>query len=161
MDSAAADQPAQTPRCLGCDYPLLSLPENRCPECGRGFDPDDPRTVRTPQSPGKFAQFLLKPPGWPMFSAIGVASLISFIADMGPGRYFELSALATLSWMFIIALWAARLYLWGCVRNWYRQDCVLGPRHPRKWLVMPTALIVIIALAAGNIPFKVAFWLSR
>ncbi len=30
--------------CLGCRYPLDLLPENRCPECGRAFDPCDPAT---------------------------------------------------------------------------------------------------------------------
>jgi hypothetical protein len=38
--------------CRYCDYILDGLPSNRCPECGRNFDPDDPRTyrLRTPQS---------------------------------------------------------------------------------------------------------------
>ncbi len=31
-------------RCRGCGYILEHLPEPRCPECGRAFDPDDPRT---------------------------------------------------------------------------------------------------------------------
>jgi hypothetical protein len=31
-------------RCLGCGYILEHLPENRCPECRRAFDPNDPRT---------------------------------------------------------------------------------------------------------------------
>ncbi len=31
-------------RCLGCGYQLKHLPENRCPECGRTFDPDDDKT---------------------------------------------------------------------------------------------------------------------
>ena len=37
-------------RCLGCGYILEYLPEPRCPECGRGFDPDDPDTymIRAP-----------------------------------------------------------------------------------------------------------------
>jgi hypothetical protein len=29
-------------RCKSCRYPLAKLPEHRCPECGRGFDPNDP-----------------------------------------------------------------------------------------------------------------------
>lgn len=28
--------------CLTCDYDLRSLSDNRCPECGRWFDPHDP-----------------------------------------------------------------------------------------------------------------------
>jgi hypothetical protein len=39
------------PRCLGCEYPLLGLDDNRCPECGRGFDLSDPATFRRPPPP--------------------------------------------------------------------------------------------------------------
>jgi len=31
-------------RCLDCGYILDRLPELRCPECGRAFDPGDPTT---------------------------------------------------------------------------------------------------------------------
>lgn len=31
-------------RCLTCGYDLRGLPEPRCPECGRGFDPNDAAT---------------------------------------------------------------------------------------------------------------------
>jgi len=34
-------------RCLSCDYELSGLTEHRCPECGRGFDPEDARTYRS------------------------------------------------------------------------------------------------------------------
>jgi hypothetical protein len=30
---------------------LRNLPENRCPECGREFDPSDPNTFISPQQP--------------------------------------------------------------------------------------------------------------
>jgi hypothetical protein len=30
--------------CRGCGYALIGLPGNRCPECGREFDPVDPHT---------------------------------------------------------------------------------------------------------------------
>jgi hypothetical protein len=41
-------------RCLGCGYDLHGLPENRCPECGRGFDPAHPSTFASGQ----------REPGW-------------------------------------------------------------------------------------------------
>jgi hypothetical protein len=31
-------------RCLNCKYDLRNLPEHRCPECGREFDPNDSTT---------------------------------------------------------------------------------------------------------------------
>jgi len=34
-------------RCLGCSYILDGLTVERCPECGRPFDPDDPKTFAT------------------------------------------------------------------------------------------------------------------
>jgi hypothetical protein len=32
--------------CAGCGYVLKDLPESRCPECARAFDPADPHTFR-------------------------------------------------------------------------------------------------------------------
>ena len=32
--------------CIGCDYSLKNLEHNRCPECGRAFDPKNPKTYR-------------------------------------------------------------------------------------------------------------------
>jgi hypothetical protein len=37
--------PAPPPRCLWCGYILEYLPEDRCPECGNAFDPDDLENV--------------------------------------------------------------------------------------------------------------------
>lgn len=34
-------------RCLSCDYDLSNLTEHRCPECGRAFDPRNPKTFST------------------------------------------------------------------------------------------------------------------
>jgi hypothetical protein len=34
----------ETMRCFGCGYDLHGLPENRCPECGRAFDPSNSTT---------------------------------------------------------------------------------------------------------------------
>jgi hypothetical protein len=35
-------------RCITCGYALRELTENRCPECGRSFDPHDSLTMYTP-----------------------------------------------------------------------------------------------------------------
>jgi hypothetical protein len=48
--------------CLGCRYPLRGLSTaTRCPECGREFDPSDPRTMRLPRPPGWFVRRMSRP----------------------------------------------------------------------------------------------------
>ena len=42
--SESDGSPEGTMRCSGCSYDLRGLPENRCPECGRPFDPGSPDT---------------------------------------------------------------------------------------------------------------------
>ncbi len=44
---------AESKRCLGCGYILEHLPEPRCPECGREFDPDDPRSFFVRRESGR------------------------------------------------------------------------------------------------------------
>ena len=41
-------------RCFGCQYDLSNLSGHRCPECGRAFDPNDPRTFLSGAMPWRF-----------------------------------------------------------------------------------------------------------
>lgn len=44
MSQSRIDEP--TMYCRECSYVLDALPENRCPECGKSFDPQNPGTFR-------------------------------------------------------------------------------------------------------------------
>ena len=61
--------------CLGCNYPLRGLRDNRCPECGRRFDPDDPWTMNIGRPMPPLVRRLISPPARPawivFFLAIG------------------------------------------------------------------------------------------
>jgi hypothetical protein len=50
---------APTMYCWHCSYVLDWLSERRCPECGRSFDPDDPRTFRRTPKVKKRASLVL------------------------------------------------------------------------------------------------------
>src|SRR5262249_49858822 len=63
-------EPAGAPRCLGCFYVLTGLTESRCPECGRKFNLNDPKTF-TRKPPFLRWHFWL--PGLALASGIAIA----------------------------------------------------------------------------------------
>ena len=54
-------------RCLDCHYSLKNLTEHRCPECGRPFDPNNPRS---------FLHVDSEKPGTAVLMAIGVGLIV-------------------------------------------------------------------------------------
>lgn len=99
MPAMNAAEPHDQKRCLGCGYVLDNLPEPRCPECGREFDPNDART------------YLPKPRrGWPYLLAailctLGFPSLfvtLSFVIESSTGR--RLGQTAFISVILAVAL---------------------------------------------------------
>ncbi len=58
--------------CLTCNYDLRGLPEHRCPECGRTFDPAVPSTYRDPQ----------RPTGFPLWVVAMVAAYPTFVLGL-------------------------------------------------------------------------------
>lgn len=73
---------------------LRGLAENRCPECGRGFDPNDARTMRFGKRREKLQRWLVKPLGWPlltlaMLATAGVLSLTRWPAGPWSTLHFS------------------------------------------------------------------------
>lgn len=64
--------------CLGCGYALRDLPSRTCPECGRAFDPGNPRTMSLGHPLRPWQRWLLRPTGWPIIALplLGTAGLI-------------------------------------------------------------------------------------
>ena len=80
MDDIPSASRSNNTFCLGCGYPLRQLAANRCPECGRAFDPANPRTMSIRRPLRKWQRWLLKPIGWPIIAlvvtgAVGMAYL--------------------------------------------------------------------------------------
>jgi hypothetical protein len=57
IDAMSSLPPAVSMYCLGCFYDLRGLPENRCPECGRLFDPTNHRTFSPVAKSERLKQF--------------------------------------------------------------------------------------------------------
>lgn len=76
--------------CLGCSYVLDGLPENRCPECGRPFEPNDPTTFRmSPRRAGMSLLYKTRPGRIALVAASLV--VLTIILDLGVdfGRRYE------------------------------------------------------------------------
>lgn len=156
-----AVQDSQTPRCLGCDYPLLSLPVNCCPECGRVFDPADPRTMRTPRSPGGIALFFLKPPSKRLNVAIITTAILSILSGTAPCGYLPLSIIALFSAMILLPIWALRFFLWAALRTHFRKDIPSSPGVIRRWMVTPVTLLIVVVLLITQAPLYFVFFVSQ
>jgi hypothetical protein len=89
---------AETMRCLDCGYDLRGLPENRCPECGRAFDPHDSTTFLCSQIDGRkyLALALLG-----VFGMIGAIMMATLLGRTLPGQI--------LGWMVLGAFAAGLL----------------------------------------------------
>jgi hypothetical protein len=148
-------------RCLMCDYSLRGLPENRCPECGRAFDPDDPRTMNMGREPGKLARLWLRPPGRLLNGLILANALLTLAAFSGPAPYFLLVLLCFAAWLGLGGLWMLRLVV-GLIVAWrYRQPTFRQAITWRRYAVAPAILAVTVVLAIAQIPWHIGYLFSR
>ena len=80
--------------CFDCRHELIDVGRTECPECGRWFDPENPRTFYQ-RNPGRLARYAMKPSGWASgIYALVLASLI-LVAFSVPDGYLMLSLFLT------------------------------------------------------------------
>jgi hypothetical protein len=124
-----------TAHCLSCDYLLRDLPEHRCPECGRPFNPHDPRSMRVPgwKPPGK-----RRPPptfGGQMVTA-ATAGLLYILLD----RFrFGCGLLGLAGWV----IWIGTLVAWYRRRKRPREGIQRLEEGDFPWR---TAVLCLLAL---------------
>jgi hypothetical protein len=149
--------------CIGCGYQLRGLTERRCPECGRPFDPNDPRTFHTRATEDSVRQWLASPPGWPTHAATVLAVLASLWWLRKPGdEFFNFwRPSAFVPWTVLGIIWSMRLALrWGELKN--KESLSRGTHgRARSWLIVPLVFSITLLLTAASVPMSVAFWISR
>jgi hypothetical protein len=147
--------------CLSCNYALRGLESRRCPECGRGFDPDAPLTMNQGRPLDRVALALLRPIGrW----APATMWLLAVTGVLGPAWLVPSNALACL-WLvlwggFLLACWW-RSVLRRLVVARYRQppECLRidDPFRRRTRRVFAVVTLLIVTRA----PFLLALLISR
>jgi hypothetical protein len=107
-------------RCRGCAYDLRGLAENRCPECGRAFDPAKPGTFFTQPIDGR---------RWAIAACFS-SFLIPVVAILiGSEIMVELAIM--LCWMLLavvlfVAIRAVDVLVFRSVRLIRRNELILG-----------------------------------
>lgn len=147
--------------CLDCKYPLRGLTGNRCPECGREFDPGDPNTMYFRRVPGRVTSFLLRPPGWPMHAAAALTAVLLLVSVSVPGTILPLLMLVILSSLVLAGLWVVRYAAALRLVRYYGDPGLKRPGSRRRWLTVPLIAVTTFLLLLVQVPLCVTFWLSQ
>jgi hypothetical protein len=140
LDRIARMAPERHKRCLGCGYILDGLPENRCPECGRPFDPNKPTTYVTRIESGRrYLAFALLG-----ITMMAIATTLAQLADRGMFRAID-------DWSAVLAL--PLLLAGACLEFYVLVVSIVALCRPRGTREYPTcwlaALIISGVIVAG------------
>ena len=159
-DGTHAPPPIQ-PRCRTCDYVLSGLAENRCPECGRPFDPNDPRTMNIGRTPGPIAKKLLALPSTSTIVISVFVGAITLVACSAPGGYFHLLVLVFVAWMLLLCAWLARWTITSFLAHYYRRTVFKEPGAWRAHAIVPVVFAATLTITISGFPARLTFWFSR
>ncbi len=151
--------------CLVCEYPLRGLPTSVCPECGRAFDPSNPKTFRIGPRPPWWQQWANPPGVWHAVLTVAVSLILL------DGRSRPAGAMGNFvsAWCCIVltaapillatySLHAAAVLV---CRSSTAVEPHTGPRHRLRWIVLPVCLALVLSALPWNWPLFVRFACSR
>ena len=152
--------PLHDASCIGCGYQLRGLSERRCPECGRAFDPGDPRTMNVGRTLGPIARRLLAPVGRPTWRlhALAVAAFLWGWAWL-PGA-LVVSAYALLLLLALYAYRFIRLLLREVTMWQYRQPRGRFPAMVAARYAPALTLLILFTCVAFNLPLRMTLRVS-
>lgn len=149
----------ETALCLDCDYSLRGLSQNRCPECGRAFDPHDPRTFNAGRALTWFERKQLASMGWPTLSVIALLCGGLVFMSFDPGIYYMFFAFF-LCLLFYTAV-ALILWAWRAARDSvYPLNMPRADDHFRRRCVHLFA-VALCVLVLFRVPMRVAFLFAK
>ncbi len=150
--------------CIGCGYLLVNLPTQRCPECGRWFNPSDASTFLTSDKrigwrkharpPSKLQCFI--------FASLSFYGLLnaSGPAQWGTGSICMAAFVGAPIWFGLLFSYALRALM-----TWYdRERAALDIRKRRnrwRWSVVPICATLVISSWVYPWPLLLRFRLSQ
>lgn len=146
--------------CWTCGYLLRGLTEQRCPECGRVFDPANPKTVNLGQPQSWWARTALRPPSWILVGLYVLGGTLGLVAGSVPGGNFPAIILFAYFVLGGGGVWLLHLIIaegfrlaYKVKRRW-RRKAIIG------WLAYPLAVGIGMLALATEFPLYVRFALS-
>ncbi len=158
------------PLCINCNYPLAQLPDAKCPECGRAFDPADPSTFNpTRQAIGRLSRFALAAPVWPVLLIATVTfpwyfwKLREPHVSCNPPHLFEDVGLLLLTCLAVSIPRLLQLVLRLAIRDRFGAAAFLVHLRSRwpAWPFILTLLVIALMTLARQWPLTWAFNLSQ
>jgi hypothetical protein len=146
--------------CLDCNYSLIGLPTNRCPECGREFNLENPKSFNSERPLRWIDRKLLKPIGWPTFTTIALICCGYLYLGIYPAMYFLwfVPFVLALVPLFLVALMLA-------VRDLLRNCLIPSPdflRDSRQRERRALAIVGIsLLLVLFHVPLRIVFFLAK
>ena len=145
--------------CWGCDYPLGGLPDCRCPECGRPFNPRDGSTANHGLPLGWAGRWVLRPVGWPVLAlALVPAAWLVWVSTDPELYYMGMSGFASaLACFGVAAVQAGWIWTrWSVIRQREQPPDVRGDDRGR-WRVLWCATAVVVAMVLVQVPLRLSF----
>jgi len=152
--------------CLHCNYPLQSLSEHRCPECGRAFDPNDPETMNVTRRPvGALTRRIVRGlPVWP----VNVAAVVLIGWEFWVERYkigrtpFPAESLVSWAWIGLWIIFGVLMALPGTVQSlWLIPGALCRRPSSIRYAVFPLLAVAMCCCSQCDVPFWAAFEISR
>ena len=147
--------------CLECNYSLRGLPDQRCPECGRTFDPGDPRTMNMGRPIGRGLRCCLRPVGRVHLGLTILSALLLLAGASSPAGYFLVLSAGMVGFLLLGSWWFFRLAVATAVAGFYRQPGPHRATHPSWWLWAPSVALGTVLLLMLDVPAEATFRLSR
>jgi hypothetical protein len=145
--------------CLGCNYALRGLPEPRCPECGREFDLDDPKSFNSERPLRWIDRTLLKPIGWPMFTALGLLCAGYLSLGIFPDIYYS-SAYIIFSILVLIVV-AVMLVARSFLRAYIPPRSIFQKSMVRRERIAFMVFGLSFLLMLFHVPLRILFFFAK
>ena len=146
--------------CWGCGYSLRGLGENRCPECGRGFEPGDAWSYRTPGSGPGWAIWLARSPRKWMIWVYLCWAAVMLVACSVPGNWEPAITLAGVFAVVASGHWLLHVLIAVHVRYYFKLPTVEFGSELRRWTAWPLLVVVVVGLVLFRVPLYARFFVS-